>query len=117
MKSSEEIRDLAIVSLEDLKGLDIKLIDVRPITEIMDYMIIASGTSRRHAQSLAEKVVEDAKLAGIKPLGVEGQETGEWILIDLIDVVVHVMLPATRELYDLERLWERVPDRSGQAGE
>lgn len=112
MLSSEEIKQLAIESLEDLKAVDIKTIDVRGVTELMDYMIIASGTSSRHVHSLINRVVEDAKASGVMPLGQEGKETGEWLLVDLCDVVVHVMLPETREFYDLERLWEQAPTRT-----
>lgn len=112
MLNAEEIKDIAVTSLEDMKAIDIKVIDVRPMTELIDYMVIATGTSKRHVQSLVNKVVEDAKVKGIPPLGQEGKETGEWQLVDLTDVVVHVMLEETRSFYDLERLWEQMPDRT-----
>lgn len=115
MLSSEQIRDQAVASLEDLKAIDIKVIDVRPMTSLMDYMVVASGTSNRHVRSLINRVVEDAKAEGVMPLGQEGKETGEWMLVDLIDVVVHVMLPDTRDFYDLERLWEQMPERTTES--
>ncbi len=101
-----DIKRLVLDALDDLKGNEIICIDVTGLTQIMDHMIIASGTSNRHVKALARAVVEHANAAGIKPWGSEGVEEGEWILIDLVDVVVHLMLPAVREFYDLERLWD-----------
>ncbi|MFW1676608.1 ribosome silencing factor [Pontibacter sp. JAM-7] len=92
-------------ALEDMKAKEIVLLDVRGRSTVTDYMIIASGTSRRHAASVAEEVVIQVKQAGLMPLGTEGQEAGDWILVDLGDVVVHVMMPDARSFYDLERLW------------
>lgn len=112
---SEALRDLVVRLLDDSKAKDIKVLDVRQLTDVTDYMIIASGTSSRHVPALVNRVVEDVKEEGIKPLGVEGKEAGEWVLIDLADVVVHVMLPGAREFYDLERLWEAMPDRKDDA--
>jgi len=83
------------------------LLDVRGLTDIADTMIIASGTSDRHVRSIAERVVERAKGAGFRPYGVEGARDGEWVLVDLHEVIVHVMLPRVREFYGLERLWEQ----------
>lgn len=100
-----ELKQLAMDALEDLKGNDIRCLDVRSQTDIADYMIIASGTSSRHVSALVNNVVAEANSAGIKARGIEGQESGDWILIDLVDVVVHVMVPQAREFYDLERLW------------
>ncbi|MGI9291089.1 MAG: ribosome silencing factor [Gammaproteobacteria bacterium] len=102
---SDELLTLARNSLEDLKARDLRVLDVRSLTSVTDYLVIASGTSDRHVRSLADKVIENARDAGEKPLGVEGLDSGEWILIDLSDVIVHVMQPRVREFYKLEDLW------------
>ncbi|MDQ8038635.1 MAG: ribosome silencing factor [Pedobacter sp.] len=102
---TQALVDTALAALGDLKAKDVISIDVRPLTSLADVMVIASGTSSRHVKSLADNVVVKVKEAGFKPLGQEGERDGEWILIDLAGVIVHVMLPATRAFYDLERLW------------
>lgn len=102
---SEALLELAQTSLEDLKARDIRVLDVRSLTTVTDYLLIVSGTSDRHVKSLSNQLIESAKQAGQPPLGVEGQEVGEWVLIDLADVVVHVMQPRIREFYRLEDLW------------
>lgn len=102
---SEALRDLVIKSIEDMKGVDVTLLDVRNMTTITDYMIVVSGTSSRHLKSIINNVVVDAKEAGCTPLGTEGENDGEWALVDLGDIVVHVMLPQTRDFYQLEKLW------------
>lgn len=102
----EALVQLAVAALEDLKGQDITTIDVQGKTSVTDYMIIASGSSSRHVKSLAENVLEKAKEQGVRPLGSEGLDGGEWALLDLGDVVVHVMQVPTRQFYDLERLWQ-----------
>ncbi|MEX2487965.1 MAG: ribosome silencing factor [Pseudomonadales bacterium] len=104
-----ELKQVVLNALEDLKGQDITCIDVSDQTEITDFMIIATGTSSRHVKSLVERVAEASSGRESKPLGIEGAEQGEWVLIDLADVVVHVMLPDVREFYDLERLWTLGP--------
>jgi ribosome-associated protein len=103
---SEDLVKLAIAALEDIKAQDITTIDVRDKTSITDYMVIASGTSSRHVKSLVDNVLEKVKEKGVRPLGSEGLDTGEWALLDLGDIVVHVMLPTARQFYDLERLWQ-----------
>jgi len=97
--------DLVVDALEDLKAVDPKILDVRGISSVMDYLVIASGNSSRHVKSLADNVVIKAKEAGWPPIGVEGENAADWVLVDLGDVVVHVMQPAARSFYDLERLW------------
>lgn len=103
---SEDLVKLAIAALEDIKAQDITTIDVREKTSITDYMVIASGTSSRHVKSLVDNVLEKVKEQGVRPLGSEGLDSGEWALLDLGDIVVHVMLPTARQFYDLERLWQ-----------
>jgi len=101
----------AVAALEDMKAANIKVMDVRKVTDVADCMILASGNSDRHVRSIAERVVERAKAAGFRPMGVEGEGDAEWVLVDLNDVIVHVMLPRVREFYALEQLWEAVPVR------
>jgi ribosome-associated protein len=101
----EYLRQQVLVALDELKAKDVHEIDVRGKTSIADILIIASGTSTRHVKSLADEVVRFAKKAGMLPLGVEGQREAEWVLVDLGDIIVHVMLPRIREFYGLERLW------------
>ena len=93
-------------ALDDMKAVNVRVLDVRGLTDIADTMVIASGNSDRHVRSIAERVVEKAKAAGFRPLGTEGARDGEWVLVDLQDIVVHVMLPRVREFYGLERLWD-----------
>ena len=103
--SNEHLRKRVVAALEDLKAKDVREIDVRGKTSIADILFIASGTSARHVKSIADEVVKFAKEAGVMPLGVEGQTEAEWVLVDLGDIIVHVMLPRIREFYGLERLW------------
>lgn len=104
--TTEELLESVINSLDEGKARDLKTIDMDGKTSVTDYMVIATGTSERHLRSLANNVVENAKKQKVRPLGVEGQNSGEWILVDLGDVVVHVMLMQTRQFYQLEKLWE-----------
>ncbi len=101
----ENLRDLVVGALEDMKAADITVLDVRGKTSITDYFIIASGTSDRHVKSLAETVAFQAKQAGQAPIGMEGVTEGEWALVDLNGVVLHAMLPKVRDYYQLEKLW------------
>jgi ribosome-associated protein len=103
--SNEHLRKRVVAALEDLKAKDVREIDVRGKTSIADILFVASGTSARHVKSIADEVVKFAKEAGVMPLGVEGQTEAEWVLVDLGDIIVHVMLPRIREFYGLERLW------------
>ncbi|WP_183422215.1 ribosome silencing factor [Luteibacter sp. Sphag1AF] len=102
---NEILRKRVIDALEELKAKDVREIDVRGKTSIADFLFIASGTSARHVKSIADEVVKFAKEAGVMPNGVEGQTEAEWVLVDLGDIIVHVMLPRIREFYGLERLW------------
>ncbi|MGE8559963.1 MAG: ribosome silencing factor [Acinetobacter sp.] len=97
-------------ALLDVKAKDILELNVGAISNVADYMVIASGTSTRHIKALADNVAEEARKAGFRPLGVEGERDAEWILIDLGFVVVHVMLPTARKFYDLESLWRATPE-------
>lgn len=102
---SEHMRDLALKALGDMKAIDVVVIDVRGQSSITDFMVVASGTSDRHVKSVAGNVVKEAKQSGIVPLGIEGEQQGDWVLVDLRDVVVHVMRPQVRAFYQLEKLW------------
>jgi len=104
------LRDLVSSSLEELKAVNPVTINVKKLSTFTDYMIIASGTSNRHIQSIGEKVVEDLKAKNLKPLGMEGEGSEEWVLIDIGDVVLHLMSDKARNFYDLESLWD--PDLS-----
>ena len=99
------LRTEVLAALEELKARDVREIDVRGRTGITDYMVIASGTSTRHVKSIADEVMKFAKRIGVMPLGIEGEREAEWVLVDLGDIIVHVMLPRIREFYGLERLW------------
>lgn len=106
---AEPLCDLVTRALQDMKGVDIRVLDVRDMTALTDFMVIASGTSDRHVKSLARQVLDQARSAGVKPMGVEGEAEGEWVLVDLRDVVVHVMRPQVRDFYNLEKLWSLEP--------
>jgi ribosome-associated protein len=103
--ASDRLRSIVLAALDDLKARDVREIDVRDKSSVTDLLVVASGTSSRHVKSIAAEVVKKAKQAGLPPIGVEGQREAEWVLVDLGDIVVHVMLPRTREFYGLERLW------------
>ena len=101
----EKLLKVVTTALEDMKGKDIVTLDVRGLSNVTDYMVIATGTSNRHVKSLADEVSFQSKQNGVAPLGIEGEMSGDWVLSDLGDVVVHVMQTEAREFYDLERLW------------
>jgi ribosome-associated protein len=107
--NSEALTDLVVDALDDVKAQDIVRLDVRDMTTVTDYMVVASGTSNRHVKALVDNVAEKAREAGHRPVGIEGEEGGEWILLDLQDTLVHVMLPKVREFYNLEKLWSISP--------
>jgi ribosome-associated protein len=111
--TEESLQNTVLKALEDLKARDVVVLDVRGLTSIADGMVIASGTSDRHVRSLAENVVEKCTEGGQKPLGIEGLKDGEWVLVDLQDILVHVMLPRVRDFYNLEKLWA-APVRPGR---
>ena len=102
---ADELKALVVNAVEDMKGVDVVVLDVHKMTTITDYMIVVSATSSRHLKSMINSVAVEAKEAGCTPLGTEGENEGEWALVDLGDVVLHVMLPQTREFYQLEKLW------------
>lgn len=103
--NADQLTTLVNAALEDIKAQNVVTLDVVGMTSIADRIIVASGTSSRHVKSIADSVIERAKEAGVRPLGVEGDAQSDWVLVDLGDVVVHVMTPATRQYYDIERLW------------
>ena len=98
--------DVVTSALDEMKAVNVKVMDVHKLTDITDTMIIASGNSDRHVRSIADRVIEHAKQAGYRPMGVEGERDGEWVLVDLQDCIVHIMLPRVREFYRLENLWD-----------
>ena len=112
----EKLLETVHAAVGELKAKDVVEIDVRGKSSVTDFMVIASGTSSRHVKSIADEVVKFAKRLDVMPLGVEGEQEAEWVLVDLGDVVVHVMLPRIREFYGLERLWT-VGDQAPEAAE
>ena len=103
--SLEFVNTVIIPTLDDAKAADISLLNVTELTDVTDFMVVCTGTSRPHVNSLANRVIEQAKAHGVRPLGSEGEDVGEWVLVDLGDVVVHIMQADTREFYNLEKLW------------
>jgi ribosome-associated protein len=114
--TSDQLRDLVISTLEDLKAIDIQQISVAGQNPLTDLFVIASGNSSRHVKSMADKLVMNAKAAGCQPLGIEGEKEAEWVLVDLNDVIVHLMLPQSRAFYNLEKLWEAYSQQRSSAG-
>ncbi|MGE3297084.1 MAG: ribosome silencing factor [Porticoccaceae bacterium] len=107
---NEDLPAVVVAALEDVKGLDIVCLDVRGLTDVTDTLVVASGNTTRQVKALAENVIERCRLLGVRPIGVEGMDTAEWVLVDLGDLVLHVMLPATRAFYELEKLWSLRPE-------
>ena len=103
--TKENLQDLIVASLAEIKGMDIRTLDVRELTSVFDFMVVASGASTRQVKALADNVAKQAKQAGFRPISSEGHESADWILIDFGDISVHIMLPEAREFYDLEGLW------------
>lgn len=103
----KKMQQLIHQALDDAKGLDVHVLDVRKRADFADYMIIASGTSSRHVSAMAGRVIDKMREAGVRPVGVEGEDVGDWVLIDFGDVVAHIMRPPTRAFYDLEKLWSQ----------
>lgn len=115
--SFDQLRDLVITALQDFKAIDIQQIDVSGQNPLTDLFVIASGNSTRHVKSMAENLIVKAKAAGCQPLGVEGEREAEWVLVDLNDVIVHLMLPQTRAFYNLEKLWQASSERRSGASQ
>ena len=113
-KGPKSLGEIVARALDDLKADNVHVLDVRHLTTVTDTMVVASGRSDRHVRAIAGAVVEQGKKAGYRPLGVEGERSGEWVLVDLADLVVHVMLPRVREFYNLEKLWD-MPARAEDA--
>lgn len=102
----EQVKDQVVDALENIKGHDIKVIDIADISDFADYMVVASGTSDTHVKALAREASDTLRKQGVKPLNEDGADVGEWVLVDFGDVVLHVMRPEVREYYDLEKLWD-----------
>jgi len=112
----QDQRLIAIVesALEDMKAREVVTIDVRGRSSVTDYMVVASGTSKRHVASVAQEVLDQLKAEGVQPIGVEGQNVGDWVLVDVGSVIVHVMMPDARDFYDIERLWSVASENRGE---
>jgi ribosome-associated protein len=110
---TKKLLSLVNTALSDLKAQNIQILDVRDISTVTDFMVIASGNSSRHVTGIVHHLTEQVKMGGEKPLGVEGEDVGEWALVDLGEIVVHVMQPHIRDFYQLEKLWTRMGEKIG----
>ncbi len=115
MPETNKLLDIIIAALEELKAKDIVTLDVTSLSSVMDTLVIASGTSSRQIKALANNVTVKAKEQGLKPIGTEGTDQAEWVLVDFGDIIVHIMTPATRDFYDLEGLWQAHADSDNTA--
>ncbi len=112
----ERVKQLVIDALDELKAVDMAVLDVRGRSSVTDYMVVVSGTSTRHVKAMADNVVSEAKKAGLPPLGVEGADQAQWVLVDMGDVVAHIMMPETRAFYQLEKFWSELgPEDEGES--
>jgi len=114
MTDLNALKAVVLDALDDMKAKEVVVLDVKPLTSVADLMVVASGTSSRHVKSIADRVRERVREAGFKALGVEGEDAAEWVLVDLGDIIVHIMQPDTRRFYDLEKLWSMSPQDSAQ---
>jgi len=114
--NADELTTLVVDTLDDMKAQDIRVLDVRGKTSVTDVMVIASGTSARQVRAQSERVIEKAKKVGIVPLGTEGEKEADWVLVDLGDVVVHLMQPDIRDFYHLEKLWSTAIVNDSETG-
>ncbi|MBV1786719.1 ribosome silencing factor [Marinobacterium sp. D7] len=112
---TDQLINLVENALDDMKARDVVKLDVTGKSSVTDYMLVASGTSKRHVMSVAQEVIDKVKEAGLRPVGVEGENVGDWVLVDLGDVIVHVMMPDARSFYDIERLWSFESDSEAAA--
>ena len=115
--NNAELNALVISALDDLKAQDVVVLDVMSLSDVMDTLVIATGTSSRHVKSLAGNVVDEVKKQGLRPIGIEGLEASDWVLVDYGSVVVHVLLPQARKFYDLEKLWTPIERSSNESVE
>ena len=115
-RGGDELLQLVVADLEELQAGDVEILDVRELTDVTDYMVVATGRTNRHVRAITDTVVVSAKHRDAPPIGVEGERDGDWVLVDLGDVVVHVMRPEARELYQLEKLWSPIVALREQTG-
>jgi ribosome-associated protein len=114
--SAQQLHQLVLSTLEEFKAVDIKSVDVTGLSPLTDHFVVASGNSTRHVKSMADKLVQVAKANGVQPLGVEGEREAQWILVDLNDIIVHLMLPQARAFYNIEKLWEVSKEQRSGSG-